>query len=162
MSTKPTVASLSPELAVVTRTGAGRSSSSSRNAQHSTITKSTQFQPSSRSSHNNNNNNNNNTGNATGNTAAADDADTINDDTKRPSTGTVYHNSGLEAWREQRAAWTSNNTNVSQYEPDWDSDNLDDTDEDFVMDCVKHGRAFPSPIPLSSMIDLLRMYWDDE
>lgn len=66
---------------------------------------------------------------------------------------------GYLRWKAQRAEWCKSNR---EGDGDYDSDFLDDMDEEEIFTCLRKSRRFPVAIPLGAMVELLSVLWEDE
>jgi hypothetical protein len=71
----------------------------------------------------------------------------------------AFRNVGFEAWKRARAEWTKNNATTSTH---YDSDLLEDFDEEEIVYCLQKGKRFPANIPLGVMVEMLDCLWEEE
>jgi len=68
----------------------------------------------------------------------------------------VFVNSGLVEWERIRAVWTAQSHGQER------AGDLDDFHVQDVMSCLRQYRPFTTPIPLSAMVEILTILWEDE
>ncbi len=71
-----------------------------------------------------------------------------------------FVNMGRATWERSRADWRRNST--GRRSRTYDSDFLDDFDEEEIIYCIRKYKRFPSAVPLGAMIEILTVLWEDE
>jgi hypothetical protein len=87
-------------------------------------------------------------------------------DTATQAKRDAFVNQGLVNWKQVRSDWTKNSTEKASGTGGDGGGSGDDDDDDFdpeqTIYCLRNYRKFPKNIPLSSMVEMLNVLWDDE
>ena len=65
----------------------------------------------------------------------------------------------MENWAKVRDEWTKNSLGTNT---EYDSEDLDEYDDEQILECVRTGEKFPQKVPLGIMVEILSSLWSDE